>query len=417
MGAVAISSARADWPEFRGPTGNGMANLNAAPPVEWSEANHVKWKAAIPNLGWSTPVVMGGQVWVTSASADGKDYFAFCLDASTGKVVFEKKLFHTDTPEPLGNSVNCYASPSPAIEKGRVYLNFGSYGTACLDAATGEVLWERRDLPCRHFRGPGSSVIVWENLLILTMDGIDVQYVAALDKTTGKTVWKTDRTANWDDLDKDGKPQREGDFRKAFSTPLVVTVDGKPMMISVGSKAAYGYDPKTGRELWKVNMTNYSSAARPVYGKGMAYISTGQGKQPELWAVKVDGQGGDVTKTHVAWKVSKIAPKMPSTVLVDDLLYLLADDGTLSCLDAATGEQVWKERLGGDYTASPVYANGKLYCSSRQGKTTVVKAGRKFEALSVNRLEGEFMASPAVSGKSLFLRTKTHLYCIETSGK
>lgn len=409
-------AARADWPEFRGPTGDG--HVSAAPgaaapdlPLKWSETENVKWRTEIPHRGWSTPVVMDGQVWLTTATEEGSDFFAICVDAETGKIRLNEKLFHADRPEPLGNAVNGYASPSPAIEPGRVYVHFGSYGTACLDTGTGKVLWDRRDLPCRHYRGPGSSPVLFEDLLILTMDGVDAQYVVALDKKTGRTVWKTDRTAEWNDLDADGKPYREGDMRKAFSTPLIVDVDGKPMMISTGAKAAYGYDPRTGKEIWKVHHAAYSCAARPLFTQGLAIIAIGFPK-PEMWAVRVDGTG-DVTDTRVAWKLERNVPRTPSSILAGDLLYMPSDDGMVTCLEAETGKEVWRERLGGNFIASPIFAAGRLHFFNQQGKATVLKAGRTFEVLGTNTLEAGFMASPAVSGNALFLRTKTRLYRIE----
>ena len=270
-----------DWPEFRGPQGNGHATAEdanpAGLPLHWSETENVKWKTPIPYSGWSTPVVMGGQIWLTTATEDGHDFFVLCLDAESGQVRLTQKLFHADQPEPLGNRMNCYASPSPVIEPGRVYLSFGSYGTACLDTTTRKTIWQRTDLPCRHYRGPGSSPILFEDLLILTMDGVDVQYLAALDKKTGRTVWKTDRTTAWDDLDADGKPISEGDLRKSFSTPLIIAVQGKPLLISCGSKAIYGYDPRTGRECWKVYHGSHTSAP-PCLRRGPGDVRNRHGK-------------------------------------------------------------------------------------------------------------------------------------------
>jgi outer membrane protein assembly factor BamB len=316
----------------------------------------------------------------------------------------------------LGNNVNGYASPSPVIESGRVYIHFGSYGTACLDTATHKTLWIRQDLPCRHYRGPGSSAILFENLLVLTFDGADVQYLAALDKGTGKTVWKTDRTSVWKDLDEQGLPKREGDFRKAFSTPLAVDVGGTFQLISPSSYGAFAYEARTGREIWKIDHGCYSPAARPVFGNGLVYVITGRGK-PELWAIRPDGQG-DVTGSHVAWKFTdRGVPEDPSPLLVDDLLYMVSGDGLLTCLDAATGGAVWSERLGGNYEASPIFVDGRIYFFSVQGKSTVLKAGRTFEVLATNKLDAGFMASPAVAGKALYLRTKTHLYRIEQPGE
>lgn len=406
------------WPSFRGPWGNGLAQApgESTPlglPLTWGETENVTWKTEIPYRGWSTPVLLGGQIWLTTATEDGHEFYAVCVDALTGEIRLNEKLFMCENPEPLGNEVNCYASPSPVIESGRVYVHFGSYGTACLDTATGAVLWQRRDLPCRHYRGPGASPIIFENLLILTFDGADVQYLAALDKCTGQTVWKTDRTPVWKDLDEQGQPKREGDLRKAFCTPLVIDTGGTFQLISPSSYAGFAYDVRTGRDIWKTNHDGYSPAVSPVYGNGLAYIATGRGVC-ELWAVRTDGQG-DVTDTHVAWKaVGRIVPQEPSPILADGLLYLVSNDGVATCLEAATGVEVWSERLGGNYMASPILADGRLYFSSVQGKTTVLKAGRAYKVLAQNKLDSGFMASPAVDGRALILRTKTHLYRIET---
>ncbi|MHB8523765.1 MAG: outer membrane protein assembly factor BamB family protein [Limisphaerales bacterium] len=412
---------RADWPEFRGPWGDGHVSAPGVTqpiglPLHWSETNNVKWKTEMPYRGWSTPVVMGGQVWLTTATDDGHDFFAVGVDAETGQIRFNEKVFHSDNPEPLGNgaSMNCYATPSPVIEPGRVYVHFGSFGTACLDAATGKVLWKRDDLRCRHYRGPSSSLVLFENLVILTMDGADLQYLVALDKLTGKTVWKTDRSVAWNDENVPGQMARDGDLRKAHSTPLIVTVAGKPQMLSAGAKAAYGYDPRTGRELWRVHHPDYSVAPRPLFDGRLAFIVTGLTKR-ELWAVKPDGQG-DVTDTHVVWKLNTHVSKYASPLLVDGLIYMAAEESFITCVEAATGQVVWTDRVGGKYAASPIYGDGRLYFFDQAGTTKVLKPGRALEVLATNTLEDGFMASPAVSGKALFLRTKTHLYRIESAG-
>ncbi len=406
----------ADWPEFRGPYGDGHVSApgngkKVGLPLKWSETENIKWKTEIPHRGWSTPVVMDDRIWMTTAFTNGTDFFAVCVDAETGKILFNEKLFRCDNPEPLENKVNCYASPSPVIEKGRVYVHFGSYGTACLDTSDAKVLWQRNDLPCRHYRGPGSSLVIFEDLLILTMDGVDVQYMVALDKKTGKTVWKTDRTAIWNDLGPDGKPLREGDYRKAYSTPLIVEVDGKLQMFTASSKAMYSYDPRTGKEIWKIKHPCYSAAARPLYYKGLAVMVTGMPKV-EVVAIKADGQG-DVTDSHIAWRYSQAVGRTPSPIIVDDLLYVLSEDGTVTCLEAANGKIVWQERIRSNYCASPIYADGRIYYFSNLGKTTILKACRAFEVLGTNTLDEGFMASPAVLGRALILRTKTHLYRIE----
>ncbi len=409
-------TARAEWPRFRGPSGDGLAtdptsSASRGLPLRWSETQNVKWKIPIPHRGWSSPVVMEGRVWLTTATVEGHDFFVIAVDAESGRVLLNKKVFHCDDPEPLGNDMNGYASPTPVVEAGRVYVHFGSYGTACLDAQTGDMIWQRRDLPCRHYRGPGSSLILFEDLLILTMDGVDVQYLVALDKKTGETAWETDRTADYNDLDADGKPRDEGDLRKAYSTPLVVEVAGKPHMLSVGAKAVYGYDPVDGRELWKIPTRGFSGAAAPVFGKGIAYMVSGFGRT-ELFAIRLDA-AGETVKPHVLWDTSSGMPRTPSPLLVGDLLFTVNDTGTLMCLDPLTGERIWRDHARGHHAASPLYADGRIYCFNRTGKTIVFDAARKYELLATNVLESGCMATPAVVGKALLIRTRTHLYRIE----
>ena len=403
---------------MRGPWQDGHAQAAGGTnpiglPLHWSESENIKWKTEIPYRGWSTPVVMDGRVWLTTATEDGHDYYVIGLEAGTGKIIVNNKLFHSDNPEPLGNSVNCYATPSPVVEQGRVYLHFGSYGTACLDTATAKVLWQRTDLPCRHYRGPSSSPILFENLLILTMDGVNLQYTVALDKQTGKTVWKTDRSAVWNDENIQNERAKLGDMRKAHSTPIFVTNAGQALLLSAGAKAFYAYDPRTGLELWKVHHADYSPSPRPLFDKGMAYFVSGLSKT-ELMAVKADGHG-DVTETNVVWRLRTHIGKYSSPILVDGLLYDAAAESFLSCINAATGDVVWTERIGGSYYASPVYADGRLYFFSQEGVTTVIKPGRALDVLATNTLDDGLMASPAIAGNAFYIRTKTHLYRIEDS--
>lgn len=415
--ALSASVAQADWPDFRGPHGDGHApaagdGKPAGLPLHWNETNHVKWKTALPHKGISTPVVIGNQIWLTTATEDGHDFFALRVDADTGRISFNERVFHSDNPESLGNgaSMNSYATPSAVMEPGRVYVHFGSFGTACLDAATGRTLWKREDLRCRHYRGASSSPVLFENLVLLTFDGADVQYHIALDTKTGKTVWKTDRSVAWNDESVPGQMAKDGDLRKAHSTPLIVRAAGQPLMLSAGAKASYGYDPRTGRELWKVQYNDWSVAPRPLFNQGLAFFVTGLTKK-ELLAVKTDGQG-DVTDTHIAWKLKTRVGKYSSPILVDGLLYTASDESFISCVDTATGETVWTERVGGKFAASPVYADGRLYFFDQQGAALVLKPGRAMEILATNTLAGGLMASPAVAGNSLILRTKTHLYRI-----
>lgn len=415
---AALPAPAADaWPEFRGPSGDGHVqapgnNEPAGLPTLWSETENVVWKTAIPLKGWSTPVVMNGRIWLTTATEEGTDYYAIAVDAESGEIRHNKHLFHSDDPEPLGNNVNGYASPSPVIEDGRVYVHFGVYGTACLNSETAEVLWQRTDLPCRHYRGPGSSPILFEDLLILTFDGIDQQYVTALDKQTGETRWRTDRTRNWDDFDENGQIIRGGDMRKSFSTPLIVQQGGKPLMLSVGSSATYGYDPRTGEELWKVEQAGFTPSTRPVWDGERLFTATGYGTQ-ELWAIRTDGTG-DVSESHVAWRrAERDVPETPSPILAGGLLYTVSNRGEVACLEPATGETVWTERIGGNHIASPIFADGLLYFTSSQGTTTILRAGRTVEQVAANTLDDGLMASPAAAGKALYLRTPGFLYRIE----
>ncbi len=406
---------RADWPDFRGPAGDGHApatnGKSIGLPLHWSETENVKWKTEIPYRGWSTPAISGGQVWLTTATLDGHDFFAVCLDEATGKILANEKLFHSDNPEPLGNNVNAYATPSPAIESGRVYVHFGCYGTACLDTDTKKVVWQRTDLPCRHYRGPSSSPVLFQQFVILTFDGADLQYLVALDKKTGSTVWKTDRSIEWNDADVPGQMARDGDLRKAHSTPLLVEYHGKTQLLSTGAKAAYDYDPATGKELWKVHFPAWSAAPRPVYKDGVGFFVTGHG-QTELMAVRLGGQG-DVTDTQTTWKTDKMVPRTASPIVVESLLYMVTDDGVVSCLELGSGKEVWHSRVGGTFAASPIYGDNRLYFFSQQGKTTILEPGRSFVSLATNSLPNGFMSSPAVDGRALFLRTRTELYRVE----
>jgi outer membrane protein assembly factor BamB len=410
LSSCTVMGAAENWPQFRGPDGNGHSDARGLP-LEWSETRNIVWKTPIHDRGWSSPVIYGKQIWLTSASKDGRQLFVFCIDRDTGKIVKDWKLFDVAEPQ-FAHSFNTHASPSPVIEEGRVYITFGSAGTAAIDTKTFRVLWERRDIECNHFRGAGSSPILFRNLLLMHFDGSDRQFVMALDKNTGKTVWQTRRSVDFQDLDKDGKPAAEGDQRKAFATPHVERLNGRWEMISLGAMAAYSYDPLTGKELWRVEeRAQHSASTRPVIGHGMIFFPTGFAVG-QLFAVRTGGNGV-ITDSHVAWKVKRGVSNKPSILLVDDLIYMVGDTGIASCVDAKTGEQVWQQRIGGEYSASPVYADGRLWFFSEDGKTTVLKPGRVFEKVGENRLEDGFMASPAIAGKAFYLRTRTHLYRIE----
>jgi len=390
-----------NWPQYRGPAGNGHAEARGLP-LTWSEKENVVWKTAIHDKGWASPVIWGQQIWLTTGREDGKELFAVCVDRDSGKILHDIKVFDVAKPA-FCHAFNSPASPTPVIEEGRIYVHFGSTGTACLDTATGKILWERRDFPCDHWRGPASSPILVDGLVILTFDGYDQQYLAALDKKTGKTVWKKDRGIKY-------PPRTDGDLKKAYSTPQVFEIKGKQQLISPSAEATVAYDPATGDELWRVHHGGMNGAARPLLGQGRLFLTSGH--NGKLLAVRPDGSG-DVTPTHVDWICNKGVPSRPSLLLIGDRIYMVSDAGILSCVDVKTGEVVGKGRLPGAFSSSPTYADGRIYFASQEGTTYVVEPSQELKILAANKLDDGCMASPAAVGKSLFLRTKTHLYRIE----
>jgi outer membrane protein assembly factor BamB len=389
-----------NWPAFHGPRQNSHSDSTGLP-LTWSETENIVWKTPIHDSGWSSPVVWGDQIWITTATDDGKQSFAVCVDRNSGKIVHDLKLFETDKPEDT-RQYNTFASPTPVIEEGRVYVSFGSYGNACIDTRSEKTVWLRRDLPGLHWRGPASSPILYGNLLILNFDDYDQQYVVALDKQTGKTVWKRDREIDYGTTN--------GDHKKAYGTPIVIEVNGRKQLVSPAAKATIAYDPLTGEELWRLHYDGHSVAARTVFGHDLLYILAGT--QKKMLAVKPDGHG-DITGTHVAWEFGKSMPRHPSPLLIGDSLYIMDDIGVMTRLEAATGKLVYAERVGGDFWASPFYAEGRVYCLGHKGKTTVIAPDTTLRILAANDLDGVFRASPAVTGRSLILRSETHLYRIE----
>lgn len=409
---AAVPSEVVHWSEFRGPHGNGHVTATDIAPMVWSETENVAWKTEIPLIGWSSPVVLGDQIWLTTSPKKGKDFYVIQVNAKTGEIEFNERIFRVDDPEPLNNPVNSFASPTPAIEPGRVYVHFGTYGTACIDTNTKEVLWKREDIRIRHLRGPGASPIIWEDLLLLNMDGIDFQFQTALNKDTGEMVWITQRTAVWNDFDQNDVIIREGDKRKSFSTPKIVNVNGEDLLLSAGSFAFYGYNPRNGREVFKVSHTSYTPQTRPVVLDNVMFLTTGY-EPTHFMAARIDGKG-DVTDSHILWDFEdRDIPLTPSPTIVDGLLYLTGDKGTIMCLEPETGEIIWKERIGGNYIASPIYVGGHLYFFSTQGKTVIMKPGREPIIVQENRLDDGLMASAAMHNSSLILRSKTHLYRID----
>lgn len=403
------------WPDRQGPTRDGVVPESEAAklPLEWDEASGkgIAWKTAIEGEGHASPVIGGDLVWFTAATTDGKKMFLYGINRHDGKVVHHKLAFANEVVEELGNPVNNYAAPSPVLEEDALYVHFGTYGTARLDPKTAEVVWQRRDINVRHFRGPGSTPVIFENLLILTFDGIDQQFTIALDKTNGETVWKTARTTDYGDLDKEGKPTRDGDLRKAYGTPGLMKVGDSTQLISVGSRAAFGYDARTGKELWTVKHANFNASARPLSRGDIAYIDTGS-DGAHLIALKLDPTAkGDLTETpRILWDRPKRNAVLSSPVLVNDHIFQATNAAVGVCVDLKTGEDLWNERLSpGKFIAAPIATKERIYWISDTGEVTVVAAAPEFKVLARNKFESGVTASPAVADGAIFVRTKTHL--------
>ena len=394
-----------NWPQFRGSSWDGHSDAKGLP-IKWSETEHVKWKADIPGDGYSSPVIFGSQIWFTTSLKNGSSLRAICVDKESGKIVHDVEVFHVANPEKK-HDFNSYASPTPVVEEGRVYICFGHTGTVCLDTATANPIWVNQELKHDPMNGSGSSPIVYGDLYIVCCDGIDLQYMAALNKNTGKLVWKTTRSVSFD-----GVPP---DVRKAYNTPIVVKSEGHEQLISIGAHRVYSYDAFTGKELWYCDQPGFSCVAQPVFADGMLYISTGFGKA-DLWAIRTDGSG-DVSKTHVAWRFKKGVPCRSTPVLVGEgsrlMIYMASDDGIGRCVKAEDGSLVWQGRVGAAFSASPLYADGHVYFFDEKGLSTVIEPGMTLKVLAENSLAEGCMGTPAISGKALFVRTKRALYRIE----
>lgn len=389
--AASILNAQ-EWRQFRGPTGQGVAE-GADLPVQWSETSNVAWKISVPGRGWSSPVIAHGRVWLTTAVPDGRDASLRLLsfDAESGSAAQDVEIVRLQRAALL-NAKNSHASPTPVVDDARVYVHFGSHGTAAV-TLDGKVLWKARH-DCETQHGNGGSPVLHANLLIFACDGFDTAYVVALDASTGKQRWKTMRRDQWS---------------QAYATPLVIRVGETDQLVSPGAFYAGAYDPTTGREIWRVRYDDgFSNVPRPVFAHGLVFIATGF-QQPSMIAVRPDGKG-DVTRTHVAWRVGRGAPFTPSPIVAGDHLYMVNDIGILTAVDARTGRLVWQQRVPGNYSASPILAGGLMYVSSEEGVTTVIRPATTFEAVAVNRLDGEVLASPAVVGRSFYIRTADHLY-------
>jgi len=422
----ALLSGAESWPQWRGPAANGHAG-KAGYPSEWSAKKNIAWKSVLPGRGHSSPVHDGDTIWVTTAietaasEAEKKERLkankglptvtvlsevslrALRIDPKSGKVLKNVEVLSKKQPQWV-HKLNSYASPTPVIEDGKVYFHFGAYGNACIDAKTGKILWKNEDkaLWVMHENGPGSSPLIWDNLMIFHLDGSDKQNIVALYKDSGKIAWITKRS---------GELRENPQLQKSYSTPIVETFNGKPILISCSADWVYGYEPRTGDELWKIKYGHlgFSNVARPVTGHGMIYLSTCFMKA-EILAFRYEG----LKTPKLAWKLDR-GPKMPSPILVGKELYVINDGGILTCVDALTGDLHWRERLDGEFSSSPTYAGGLLYFSDQAGVTTVIKPAKTIKVVSKNELDGTaHMASFAPYGKAFLIRTNEALYRVES---
>ena len=387
-----------DWPQFRGPNGNGTAVRLAAPTK--IEQSNVQWEVPIHGKGWSSPVVADGRVWLTTATQDGKEMSVVCVDASSGSILHDKVLVKNDEPE-FCHPMNSYATPTPVIVGGNVYVHFGAYLTACLDTKSADVIWERRDLKCDHHRGPASSPIVHGDQLFVAYDGFDVQYVAALHTQTGKTLWRADRTIQYG--------TDNGDRKKAYCTGHVINVGGQDQLIYPSAVATIAYEPKSGKEIWTAYHGGMNASARPLYHDGLLFITNGMGG---MVAVNPDGKG-DISQSNIVWAQGKAVAKKSSQLIVENLLYMVSDDGIATCRDPKTGDIHWQKRLESSYAASPIFVDGKVYFFSTEGHVTTIKPGKEFEKLASTKLGDGFMASAAVTEHGMILRSKSKLYLVK----
>ena len=387
------------WNQFRGPNGDGDAR-SANLPLKFSEKQNMSWKLPMPGKAWSSPVVMDGKVWLTNAEPEGYKMWAIQVDWHSGKELKKVLVFENKEPQ-YCHPMNSYGTPTPVIYDGRVFVHFGTHGTAALDAQSGQVLWERRDFKCDHFRGAAASPIVFNDSLIVHFDGHDLQYIVCLDQKTGKTRWKKEREYDF--------KTDNGDRKKAYCTPSVITHNGRQELISPGAVATESRNPVTGDLFWTARTGGMNASSRPIYRHGHVYVFCGMGS---MSAIRPGGDG-DVDKTHVTWSRRKVVPKKSSPLLLNDLLFMVSDEGVASCSNPLNGEIYWADRLKikGQCASSPIHASGHIYSFSSEGDCIVFKAKKEgLEILAHNKLPSGCMASPAVVGDSLLVRTKQNLY-------
>jgi outer membrane protein assembly factor BamB len=399
---------RSSWTHFRGSKMDGHAQVKTAP-LQWSDSTNIVWKAPVKGLGWSSPVVFGNQVWLTSAAEDGKEFYTLCYDLNTGKLLNEKTIFTSAEPQRIHNT-NSYATPTPCIEDGFVYVHYGTFGTACINTTSFEVVWKREDMLCQHMQGPASSPILHKNLLIVHLEGTEDPYVAALDKKTGVTIWKSIRP-------KEIYDKLEPVYRKSYQTPIVIEAGGRELLISNSSFMCFAHDVNTGEVIWTMEYGYDSTVSQPLYWNGLVFVNSGwifiDNKPYFTRQYAIDPTGkGDVTKTHVKWMYEDEVPQIPTPVIVDGKMYMVHDRGIASCIDAKTAKLIWKHELKGNFNSSPVYAAGNIYFFNVKGDCTIVKPGDTFEMVAQNFIGETIKAVPVFVDNGMVLKTDKNLYLI-----
>ena len=400
VASCVVIEANEQWSQFRGHYGNGIIKSTSAP-INWSENTNIDWSTPIHDRGWSSPVIWNDQIWMTTATKDGNKMYAICVNKLSGKIEHDIHVFDVKSPQAITNE-NTYASPTPVVEEGRVYVHFGTYGTACISTKDGQILWKRRDLNCDHEigAGPASSPFIYNDFLIFNVDGRDVQYVIALNKETGKTAWKTNRSVDFSDV--------QVNQRKAYGTPFIIPRGNSNQMVSIGAKGVYSYDPENGKELWKAEHRGWSIAPRPVYGEGLVFTMIDRDR-PEMWAINPNGSG-DITETHIEWKETKRMPPRASPIIIKGLLFVVDRNGYISCIEAKTGKSIWQKRVKGRFSASPILANNLIYFFNEDTVCTIIKPTRELEIVAENKLsDDKLMATPAFDENSIYIRTEKNL--------
>ncbi|MEO0414453.1 MAG: PQQ-binding-like beta-propeller repeat protein [Verrucomicrobiota bacterium] len=398
------------WSQFRGDT--QMGHSDETVPLKWSETENLKWKVDVPGKAWSSPIIHGDHIFITTAvvgeapaptdsenKPDPKlaplELWAMAMNLEDGMTLWKTQVFETVTGKM--HKKNSHASPTPVYEDGKVYVHFGHHGTARLNAKSGAIEWRQDKFPYKPVHGGGSSPVIIEDKLIYSADAGEDPAIMALDKATGELAWRT---------------PRDIEVQKPFSfcTPLVIQRDGQPIVISPGSGAVFAYDPQTGKEIWRCRWgQGYSVTPRPVLAHGRIYASSGFDRA-NLLAIETGGTG-DVTDSHLKWKVEKLVPRESSPIVVGDEIYMNDDKGIATCMDAKTGAIHWQERISpdGGYSASPIYASGHLFFLNGEGVTTVIKPGKTFQKVGENSI-GEFgLSSMAVIPGGFIHRTEKSL--------